>query len=943
MRMRGSIALLLCALMISAQASNAPNLHMLFEQGMEAFKTGNYGSSELLFRKIIDSGNHDELRMKAWYYLALSIFNQKNYKAAIFEFNRLLLNCASEDFCLESRYWIAESHFHRKDYIRAIEEYKRFIAQNRSEHLTSSAFDRIGEIYFLQERYDEAVIEWREAINSCTNVLQNSQRIVRIGEALYLNKNYDEALQLLETLISPRTHRIVEAQARMLIGAIYRLRNRPRDALRIYYGIPENILKEAPFCDAQYFKALSSLAVGDAVSAKSYLDSFLLIGKNSEWYHDAKYELGALLVKRGMEREAIELLEEVRRSTKKVVLRSRAAFALSQIFLKKKPEEAIPYLEDAAALEDPLEQKNALLMLSRAYIDSGRFDDAERILTMLLDSYSNGGEREMIRFLIARVYLDRKDTQKAIDEFNRVMESDPGSAYAIESRYYLATAFSRLGQKQKAVELLKRYIAGPRIERRYEAGSLLVRLYADLGDMKNAESQMWLLARENSRRAGVEDLIYDFSIVAREKGLDDKKYLQYILTNYPRSNAAGRVLLGWGDEAFKKKDYALAEYYYRMYLAVDSRPQAGSVFLYRIISLHHLGRYRELISLAGEGKTPLMDDYTGKQLLLWIGRSQFQIGNYEAAYTTFMKNTLYDYSAADLLLIQSCALRLGDMKTAQSVPGFLERDPGSYVDSLYALGMHFMQSKDHETARGYFQEILRISPSGQRADEARLESAEILITGTDYSQALEILSEVTAEKHRDRRLALTIIIRFRRGETAEAVELTKQNSRGFQGKPVWEGVIRENLWHYYHARDPVNFSYYAGLLQKYPGNAPLINYLSGKLSFALGKPADAYPYFFRCSQFSGEYRDECLYHLGLISLFKQRNRALAMDYFRRCAAGDADGPFAVKARLNLAILTNENGDIAGSRVSLKEVLDSRENMIFKIQAENLWKYYGYSE
>lgn len=941
MRLRVLTASVLCVLMLSAQAS--ADLNSLFEQGMGAFKAGNYGSSELLFRKITESGNHDQLQMRAWYYLALSIFNQKNYKSAIFEFNRLLLNCSSEDFCLESRYWIAESHFHRKDYIRAIEDYKRFIAQNRNELLATAALDRIGEIYFLQGRYDEAVIEWREAISSSTNVLQNSQRIVRIGEALYLNKNYDESLQLLETLISPRTHRLVEAQARMTIGAIYRLKNRYRDALRIYYGIPENILKEAPFSDAQYFKALCSLAIGDIGSAKSYLESFLLIGKNSEWHYDAKYELGALLVRRGAEREGVELLEEVRRSTKKKVLRGRAAFALSRIFLKKKPEEAIPYLEDAVALDDPVEQKNALLMLSRAYIDSGRFDDAERILSRLLDSCSDDSECDMVHFLIARVSLDRNKTQKAIDEFNHIVESDPGSSYAIESQYYLAAAFSSLGQKLKAVDLLKRYIASPSIEKKYEAGALIVRLYADTGDMKNAETQLWKLMRDFARHAEIVDLIYDFSMILKEKGLDNRKLLQHILANYPRSAAAGKALLGWGDEAFRRKEYSQAEYYYRAYLVVDSRPAEGSVFLYRMISLYHMGRYRELIASAGEGKTPPMDDYTGKQLSIWIGRSHYQTGNYDAAYTTFMKNPLYDYSAADLLLIQRCALKLGDLKTAQAVPGHLMNEPEFYVESLHAMGMRFMKVKDYEAAKQYFSEILRVAPSKPYADEARLESAEISIAEKNYDEALSTLGGITAEKHRGRKLALIIIAHFGRGDTAEALELTKQNLKSFQRQPVWEGVIRENMMHYYGVRDPEGFGLHAGLLQNYAGNGPLVNYLSGKLYFTLGKPVNAYNYFFRCLQFGGEHREECLYYLGIISMLKQRNRALAFDYFRRCASGDADSPFAFKARLNLSILFNESGDIARSKLSLKEVLDSSENMIFKLQAENLWKYYGYSD
>lgn len=182
--LRGIIVVILLTLSIGISEASMRGLQSLYEQGTEAFRTGNYGSSELLFRKIIDSGDGAEYRDRAWYYLALSIFNQKKYKDAIFEFNRFLLICTAQDLCHESRYWIAESNFYLKNYIKAIEEFKRFIAQSRNEMLTVAALDRIGEIYFLQARYDEAVIEWKEAINRNTNVSQNSQRVVWIGRGI---------------------------------------------------------------------------------------------------------------------------------------------------------------------------------------------------------------------------------------------------------------------------------------------------------------------------------------------------------------------------------------------------------------------------------------------------------------------------------------------------------------------------------------------------------------------------------------------------------------------------------------------------------------------------------------------------------------------------------------------------------------------------------------
>ncbi len=76
--LRGIIIVFLLTLSIGISEASMRGLQSLYEQGTEAFRTGNYGSSELLFRKIIDSGDGAEYRDRAWYYLALSIFTRKN-------------------------------------------------------------------------------------------------------------------------------------------------------------------------------------------------------------------------------------------------------------------------------------------------------------------------------------------------------------------------------------------------------------------------------------------------------------------------------------------------------------------------------------------------------------------------------------------------------------------------------------------------------------------------------------------------------------------------------------------------------------------------------------------------------------------------------------------------------------------------------------------------
>lgn len=73
MRILQITAMIVAVAVGSALQGVSANLQSLYEQGAEAFKSGNYGSSELLFRKIIEQDDSSEYRERAWYYLALSI------------------------------------------------------------------------------------------------------------------------------------------------------------------------------------------------------------------------------------------------------------------------------------------------------------------------------------------------------------------------------------------------------------------------------------------------------------------------------------------------------------------------------------------------------------------------------------------------------------------------------------------------------------------------------------------------------------------------------------------------------------------------------------------------------------------------------------------------------------------------------------------------------
>lgn len=912
----------------------------LFEQGMKALNSGNYRSSELLFRKIIeaDDGLYKD---RAWFNLALSIFHQKKYKSAIFELNRFLSICTTSDLCSEARFWIAESHFFQKKYIKAIEEYKRFISQSKNQSTISTAYDRIGRIYFEQKRYDEAIIEWEKAKKISKDKKINNLRTLYIGEALFNDGKLKKVINLLNKLINTKIEKTIAARSRLILGRAYQLMNKHRKALLTFNDIKENLLNEPPFYNSYYYKAISSISLGNISSAKIHLKSFILIGKNSTWYYEAKYELGAILIKEGKDNEAIKILEEVRNSTTKQELKGKTSVILSKLYFNRNPEEAITYIHEAINLSNEKDKIDSLFLLGKAYIHIKRYKDALLTLKHLIDDYPYNKKKDNIQFLIARVYLEQGDMVKAIEEFEKIKEINPFSRYIKESYYYLAIAHLKNNQHKKAVELLNEYLNIKNPEKKYEAIMELVFLYLKTEKYKEASKKMEIIIKQYHKKPGVEKILFRYATELKKKELPTRRYYYIIVRKYPESETAGRVYLMWGDEAFVNKEFKKAAWFYTQYLSVKGRKNAASVFLYRIISLYKLKKYDDIISLLQKKDVPAMDSYTTKQISLWWGRSLFQTENYEEAYNVIYNWDLKDYSLSDILIISKIALKLGNLKTAKDASILLQENKEFYADSLYSFGLYYLEKEEFDDAMGYFSRILIECPTTEFVDLAKIEISEIFIIKKRYSDAIQTLNEIGSSKILHRKNAMLITVYFKTKNYQTAISLSNKYIKQLIDKPFGKTAVEENLLYYYNTKKTKKFKEYSKYYKKYEQNNFLVNYLSGKLYFELNTFKSSYYYFYKLANAKCKYTGEALYYLGVISLFQQKNKRRSMDFFKKMLKETSSpNKLIMKGKMNLSILLAEKGDINESKKILMEMLNNSENSLSKALANNLLEYFS---
>jgi tetratricopeptide (TPR) repeat protein len=925
----------------SGNIYSAVNSQSMYEQGIEAFKSGNFGSSELLLRKIIDSGE-TEYKDKAWYYMALSIFNQKKYQSAIFEFNRFLSSCSTSDLCTLARYWIAESHYQLNDNIRAIQEFNRFISQSKSNEYIAQSYDRIGRIYFTQNRYDEAIIEWMKSLAKCEDPLKNNQKRLNIGEAYFLNENYDEAINFLLPILNSNIDARTMAMAKLLTGRAYQIKGKHLTALKTFSSMDETLLTEKPFNEVQYYRALSYIALGNINFASLHLKTFLSTGKESKWIYYAKFELAKIYLKENNIKEATQFFEEIRSSKNDAALKSRASMELSKIYFDNNIDEAIKCLKEASALESPDEKKEALLLLSKAYTKVKNFTEAESILEQLINNYSFDKNVDSFYFMLATVYFEEGNLENTKTAFTKLKEINPFSKYINESYYYLALSNVK-SNPDESITLFNKYIYQQKTEKKYDAYIQLLNLYSQKRDFKNSERIISFIIENYSKEKGMEEILYNYSKFLIDNHKPAKYFLDLIITKYSKTDSAGEIFLAKGDEAFIKKNYTEAEYFYKQYLAVHWRQNASSVFLYRILSLEKLKKYKEIIStLDLKDLTPPMDDFTAKQLTLLKGRSYYNTGDFKKAYDSYSSWRLSDLTEEDILSLIKSSIKVEDILTAKKAAEIINNNKDLRAEGFYEIALYFMNKNDHDDANDYLTRIIIEIPSSELNDFSKAEIADIFIKKERYEEAIQKLKEIKVEKLQARKNALLITAFFRSENEKEAIILTNKFLKEFIKSQYSESVIKENLIYYYKIKNINEFNVYSQYLSKYPGNNIYLNYLTAKINFELSIYKTAYFYYYKLADVESEYKNEAVFYLGLISLLNNNDINMAQKYFNRISgSGNSQDKFAMLGKIDLSILSSESGNVELSKKALFDIMDKSDSRILRIQAENLIEYFGY--
>ncbi len=926
-------------ILLSVFLFSAADSRITFNQGIEALKAVNYSAAELLFRKTLE--NDDEYRDRAWFYLARTIYQQEKYRPAIFEFNSFLTKCRTENLRIESRFWIGESYFNLNEHLKAIEEYNRFLEKTDDKPLAMTAHDRIATIYYKQLRYEEAVIEWDKAIQKSENREQSAAYILKISGALFSNKQYDAALERLNPLLTSKIGSNEMAETRLLAGRIYQLQNDHRKALLMFNAIPRDLAGLYPYHDMYYFRAVSYIAQEKETLAKSDLELFNMIAKKSEFYSDGMFELGRILLKSNKPESGIEMLIKIWEDSRNLQLSIKSGILLADYYLEKEPVQSVRFLEKYTTVEDEDFKKKVLVILSKAYIKTGKYDKAELQLNSYSESFPYDENIDEILFLKARIYLEMGEIDKASEIFDKIKNEHPFSKFLNDSEYYMALVNYKKEKYSSAISNLKQYLSKRDVGNVFEAHLLLEELYLITDDLKNAEKEVLFLMNRYPDYSGMDRILFNFAMKLYYKNSSSaERYFSMLQSRYPESSYSIQINFLYGSRYYENKNYSRAISYYEKFLSSGTEDNRGIAFYNLIISYYNIKQYEKVIEILKNSRIPPMDEAQWKDIPLINARCLYILERYEEVYSILKWDDIRILTDDDARMLIDSTIRTGDITTALKLIDSVKEKQSLYMDSMILLGDYFRDKKNYAKAREIYGQILVSGESDELKERAKLELAVINTENGSFTLSMELLDGVKSKKYQADKDSLVIINDFSTGNRKSASDMTEAKLKSVTSGRFEEKILLLNLQYHFDQKNEKNFVRYASMLKKYQNNETYINYLSAKFYYDKANYSKASLYYSRLTTMENIYMSEAEYFTGLIGLSQNKNITNSQKYFTGITTPDKKkNEYYYKSKIELAMIYHELKNDEESIQLLDEIIMENYSMKITLQAANLVEYY----
>ena len=365
-----------------------------YEEALVLLKDKNSFENKLAYQKVA-------------FYRGIELYNDDQYTKALDLFNKSLSQQRDDEFTARATFWKAETDYNLTNYNEALIGFKQFQQQNSTSELPEmkNLDYNLGYTYFKLKDYNQASTYFKKFINSNQDdKLRVNDAYLRLGDGYFVSTNYSQAITAYDKAID--------------IGEI-----------------------ETDY--AAFQKAMSHGYMGKATTKIKELNTFILGYPNSGLRDDAIYELANSYVKANQNEEALQLYEKLNSEYKNSAFISKSLLRQGLVYYNTGDNErALNRFKKLA--KDYAGSQEAIQAVSTArliYIDLGRVDEyASWVKTLDYVEVTNA-ELDNTTYLAAEKQFLDGNSDEAITQFNKYLNSFPKGIHAIKSHFYLAQLY----------------------------------------------------------------------------------------------------------------------------------------------------------------------------------------------------------------------------------------------------------------------------------------------------------------------------------------------------------------------------------------------------------------------------------------------------------------------------------------------------------------------
>ncbi len=328
----------------------------------------------------------------------------------VFELSRMLIYNQAYTQAIDALNYLVAKGSQGQYYVAA----KVDLLNVKAKQLTSEKFSK-PELITLEADYQSLLKEFGRSSGTSFAVRQLSNL-----QAFYLGKPEEAAKQLQNMLETPGMPENTIAQVKLELGDIYILTGEVWEAALLYGQVEKQFSNEPYGQEAKYKNARLSYYQGDFIWAKAQLD--VLKGSTSQLIANDALNL-SLVISDNLQNET---------DTAALKKYSQADF----LIFKNQADKALAVLDSINILYPENSLSDDILMAkSKIFINRNELPQAMAHLQSIIESYPADLWGDDAVFILAEIYETKlKQTEKALELYQKIITDFPGSLFVIEAR-----------------------------------------------------------------------------------------------------------------------------------------------------------------------------------------------------------------------------------------------------------------------------------------------------------------------------------------------------------------------------------------------------------------------------------------------------------------------------------------------------------------------------